>query len=62
MRRLLSLALTALMILSMLSVGVFTTTASAADVEVGKVEAGYNPKGTPINTAVEFAAMASGDY
>ena len=62
MRRLLSLALTALMIISMFSIGVFTTTASAADLGVGEVEAGYTPKGTPISTAAEFAAITSGDY
>ena len=59
MRRLISLALTALMIISMFTVGVFTTTASAADdkAEVGSVPAGYTPEGTPINTAAELAAI-----
>ena len=64
MRKLISLALTALMILSMLTIGVFTTTVSAApSASMGTVDSGYTPSGTPITTEAEFLAMEeNGNY
>lgn len=63
MRRTISLLLTAVMLLSLFTVGLFTTTVSAAAASVGSVEAGYTPKGTPITSEEEFLNMApDGDY
>lgn len=64
MRRFISIALTAMIIISMFTVGAFTTTASAADASsFGTVASGYTPSGTAINTAADFYNMAeTGDY
>ncbi len=64
MRRIFSLLLTALMLLSLFTVGFFSTSVSAAVTDdVGSVEAGYTPKGTPITSEKEFLEMEEdGDY
>ena len=64
MRRITSLLLTAVMILSLFTVGLFTTTVSAAPAaSFGTVESGYTPSGTPINSEEDFLAMKeNGDY
>lgn len=62
MRKIISVVLTAMMIFSLVAVGVFSTNVMAAN-EGGKVEAGYTPEGTAINTAAELAAVtAEGKY
>ena len=65
MRRIISLLLTAMMLLSLFAVGFFSTSVSAASSanDFGSVAAGYTPKGTPITSEKEFLEMEEdGDY
>lgn len=56
MRRIISLLLTTVMLLSLFAVGFFTTSVAAAAAN-GSVADGYTPEGTPITTEEEFLKM-----